>query len=173
MEVASNLPKMFFIISLILLILMLIGIFLIKKVDLPEEWKMIERPNYNLREYLLTPHFLKMITMYYCSTLFGIYLVASYKNFGSQAGNIDDSFLTMTGSIASAMNGLFRIVWGKLLDHTNFRFTYSLLLSTQVIISFFIYYAVSLNKYLYMLMIILSYICYGGNFAIFPAYFAK
>jgi MFS family permease len=108
-----------------------------------------------------------MVLMIFGSIFYGIFLVAAFKNFGSTTGGIDDATLTLSGSVGAFVNGIFRFIWSALLDKYSFKLIYSIILVTQVIMACTVYFVVQ-QKYLYMLWIIISYACLGGNFTTFP-----
>lgn len=112
--------------------------------------------------------FYQICVMLFCSVFYGILLVATFKNFGSVRGGIDDTTLTLAGSVGALVNGIFRVLWSLLLDKYSFRTIYSIILVIQIIMACSIYFIVVINKYLYMVWIIISYACLGGNFTTFP-----
>ena len=112
-----------------------------------------------------------MCVMLFGSIFYGIFLVSSFKNFGSSEGGIDDSVLTLAGSIGAFVNGIFRVLWSGMLDKFSFKIIYSIILVIQIIMAWSIYFTVHIAEgKLYMVWIIISYACLGGNFSTFPVF---
>jgi hypothetical protein len=65
-------------------------------------------------EGVKTLRFWHLFVMLFCSTFYGMYMAAAYKNFGSVVGGIEDKTLTLAGSFGAVCNGLSRIFWASL-----------------------------------------------------------
>ena len=54
--------------------------------------------------------------MNFCTSLFGYFVISTYKFMGQIMANYDDSFTTTVGAIA-AFVGLTRLCWSAALDY--------------------------------------------------------
>lgn len=65
------------------------------------------------KEGIKMKRFYHLWVMAFCSSFFGIYISATFKNFGSENG-INDFVLTLSGSIGAVLNGFSRLGWATL-----------------------------------------------------------
>jgi hypothetical protein len=68
----------------------------------------------SVKEALRTHKFYHISLMLFCSTFYGMFMASSFKNLGSNDGDIDDLTLTVAGSLGAFMNGACRILWATL-----------------------------------------------------------
>ena len=111
--------------------------------------------------------------MIFCSAFYGLYMASVFKTFGSVTGDIDDGTLTLAGSLGSACNGLFRIVFATAADKYGFKIVFAIILCLQITVAGTIYFVVTFNSVLYAIYVCIGYACLGGNYAIFPPLSAK
>jgi len=83
-------------------------------------------------------------------------------------GGIDDTFLTLVGSVSSIANGAARAIFGTIQDKTGFRAIYKIILGMELLFCTLITVIVHTNKYLYMLWVFMGFLCLGVHFVIFP-----
>jgi OFA family oxalate/formate antiporter-like MFS transporter len=91
----------------------------------------------------------------------------SYKTFGKKY-IFDDKFLSLIGAVGSMGNGLSRFFWAAMLDRFDFKYLYSSLLIINGILALTVSYAVKVPQ-IYLLYVLLTYVCYGGHLGMFPA----
>ena len=95
----------------------------------------------------------------------------AYKTYGENKSPhepISDSLLTWAASIgAGLVNGLSRFTLGTLLDKYGFKRLFTILMTSQLIVSLVCYHA-AYWPWLYFVCILLNYMSLGGMFAIFP-----
>ena len=105
------------------------------------------------------------------SNYFGTFFMYAFKTYGENKSPhppISDSMLTWAASIgAGAVNGISRIVLGTLYDRFGFKLLFSVLMTSQLIVSLICYHA-AYYPWLYFTCILLNYMSIGGMFAIFP-----
>lgn len=92
--------------------------------------------------------------MLFLSIFYGLFLINCFKNFGLQTIN-DDLFLTVTGGIAAAFNGLSRPFWSSLLDCYSFKRVYGIFLILQILLSATIYFT-RYQRYVYLIFVVIS-----------------
>lgn len=76
--------------------------------------------------------------MKFLGPFFGFYIASVYKT--SNQDNLDDSILTIVGSLGAICNGGSRIIWGTLQDKYGFKKVYSTIMATQFVIALTINY---------------------------------
>jgi OFA family oxalate/formate antiporter-like MFS transporter len=91
----------------------------------------------------------------------------SYKSFGKKYIS-DDQFLSLIGAVGSMGNGLSRFFWAAMLDRFDFKCLYSALLIINGFLALTVSYAVMVPQ-VYLVYILLTYVCYGGHLGMFPA----
>lgn len=165
--IADRVPYMLQTISLISLALGLLGSLLIPDI----------RPDPNPKEYVsMSRIFTSRVFMILLSTAFfascnlylgyGLYIPGAFKNFGLTKFE-DDHFISAAGALGDLLNGFFRILWSVLVDVSNFRSIFYLVLVIQLGLSSTIY-LFTVNKWIYMIYIVGSYICEGTYFVMYP-----
>ena len=107
-----------------------------------------------------------LYAMAFFSAFYGLYMASVYKNLGNE-NEIDDFTLTLAGSLGSFSNGVSRFFWGVAADKIGFKKAYGILLCIQIVFSATIFFIVKLNKYLYVIWVMVSYCTLGGHFSIF------
>ena len=68
------------------------------------------------------------------SVIFGIFYLGSYKSYGKEHIK-NESFLTLVASVSSFF-GVFRFGWSLMMMRWNFKKTYAVMISLQIIIAF-------------------------------------
>ena len=109
--------------------------------------------------------------------VYGCVLVSySYKPFGTSGMThepISDELLTWAASIgAGLVNGMMRLIFGKLIDKHSARTLLSILLSAELIMCIVFYWAAH-SPALYFLCIMVDYAILGGFFTIIPVSITK
>lgn len=166
-EIANRVPSMLQTISLIYLTLGILGSLLISNV----------KPDIQSKDYIPFKSILKsrvflilLSTAFFAScnlySAYGLYIPGAFKNFGLTKFK-DDHFISAAGAIGGILNGCCRILWSVLVDVTNFRSLFYIILFSQLILSSTIY-LFTVNKWIYMIYIVLSFICEGTYFAMYP-----
>lgn len=79
----------------------------------------------------------------------------------------DDHFISASGALGDLLNGFFRILWSVLVDVANFRSIFYLVLALQLGLCSTIY-LFTVNKWIFMIYIVGSYICEGTYFVMYP-----
>lgn len=85
---------------------------------------------------------------------------------------LSDSFLTISGSIAAFLNGIFRLGSGSLMHRFEFKKPYAVFLIFQLINSLIIFHVRSL-QILYPLCITIGFIGHGIHISAFPSLIEK
>jgi hypothetical protein len=80
----------------------------------------------------------------------------------------DDSFLTAVGTAAFISSSVSRFALGAIQDYLGFIKIYMMTLILQAFICFSIYSLTS-NRIVYVIWIVLSFVCEAAHFVIFPA----
>ena len=93
------------------------------------------------------------------------------KNYGSLKGH-GEEYLSALVRVYPIVNGFSRIFVGPLMDYFRFKILYATLNVIVIILSSTIY-LVSENATLYFVYNVVSAICLGTNFAIFPTFVSK
>lgn len=93
------------------------------------------------------------------------------KNFGRLKGH-DEAYLSTLVKVYPIINGFSRVVVGPLMDYVSFKILYATVNIFVIILSSSIYY-ISENATLYFIYNVISAICLGTNFAIFPTFISK
>jgi hypothetical protein len=60
-----------------------------------------------------------LVTILSMSSTFGLFLTFNYKSFGFTSIK-DDAYMSLIGSLASFVSGIFRLVWGYWFDKYSF-----------------------------------------------------
>ncbi|CAK69197.1 unnamed protein product (macronuclear) [Paramecium tetraurelia] len=112
-----------------------------------------------------------LIVMVLCSVIFGLLMANCYKVFGQTLG-IDDSSLTVLGSVQSVCNGGSRFLWAVLFDKYGFKKLFLVISVINLICSATIGYIN--NSYAgYFIILCLTMFCEGGLLSCYPAVSAK
>lgn len=104
------------------------------------------------------------------SCTLGMLISNCYKLYGLELG-IDDSMLTVTGSVAGVMNGSSRFFWATLTDKTSYKFTFIMISFLNLVTSSILPYNTSGIGYLLIIGVI--YLAEGGLLATYPVICAK
>ena len=91
----------------------------------------------------------------------GMFSIASFKVIGLEYG-YSDTFLTVVGSVGSAMNGTNRPLWGWLFDKKSYRLTYILLCTIEAAVCF-TFPLISRSQGPFLIWICILYSCSGGT----------
>ena len=119
-----------------------------------------------VKEAFFSRVFWDILLMLTCSSMYGYFVAANYKNYGIV--NIpDDRFLTLLGSLGALFNGSGRLLWGVILDRSNFKTVYTVLATLMALNAFTLYF-VQENKGLYMIWVCSALLLEGGHFVLFP-----
>ena len=105
--------------------------------------------------------------MAFCSMFFCIYIISTYKIYGSSE-DIDDFTLTMAGSLGAVANASSKLMCGILVDKYGFKKVYWAVLGVQVVISSTIFFIVKTNKYLYVIWVLIAHVELGSHYSLFP-----
>lgn len=112
----------------------------------------------------------KFVWLYSLATLhffYGYFFTSVYKQYGKDYIN-DDRFLSIVGATSSLFNGVFKFVWGTLLDYYDFRKVYGLIISLEILMIFSVQVSVY-NKWAFMAVSWMTYMCDGCMTAMLPA----
>ena len=120
-----------------------------------------------LQRSIRQPIFWHIFTMLVLSMSFSYYMKPSLKSYGSTKA-YDDFFLTIVGAIAFFFSAVAKFGWGTIQDYLGFTKVYAVVLGMQVVVCLSIE-LVADNKWLYLIWIILTFLCEGAHFVIFPA----
>jgi MFS transporter, OFA family, oxalate/formate antiporter len=155
--IAENLPIMFRTLFYYLLGIAAFALLIIKDISLASSKHDVE--GISFADCLKTPQFVQILLITLLSGSIGLFFIANYKRIGLNAH--PDSFVTIVGSVAALSNGLFRIVWGYLLDKYSYKSVNSLILLLQILLCSSFYFIVKVD-YLYLLWVGLIFCCHGG-----------
>ena len=75
--------------------------------------------------------------MLFNGIFFGMYVASVYK--GVALGYLDDSTLTLAGSLGAIANGSSRFLWATLMDYIGFKKVYACVLIIQLTATIFLY----------------------------------
>ena len=124
---------------------------------------------YKPSESLKTMKFWEIWTTFLLVGLTTTFMSSYWKVFG-QSFISDDHFLVVAGSVSSVCNGLFRPMWGTLMDKWTYRRAMPFLcIITALLIGTFSLTA-KMPSACFFVWICLIYLCIGGYYAMFPAY---
>ncbi len=101
------------------------------------------------------------------SMSFSYFIKPSLKSYGSHK-EYDDMFLTITGSIAFLVSAIAKFAWGAIQDKLGFKKCYFIMLCVQLGITFSFEYLPP-SKPLFMIWVVMTFICEGAHFVFFPA----
>jgi MFS family permease len=76
-----------------------------------------EAPEYpSVKQAIKTCQTWHLISMILCSSCYGLFIASVFKVYGNSDPDVDfgDSFITLTGAIASVLNGTSRLFWSSL-----------------------------------------------------------
>ncbi|OMJ69769.1 hypothetical protein SteCoe_32417 [Stentor coeruleus] len=137
-----------------------------KKVEYKRIQTFIVNEDLNLTplDALKTKQFHQIFWCFILSGTAGLFAVASFKTIGIKYG-YDDTFLTVTGSLGSILNGTMRPLWGMFFDKTNFRMVYLVILCTQICICV-TFPEVSKFKPAFLIWLVILFVCSGGHFTL-------
>ena len=93
------------------------------------------------------------------------------KNFG-QINHHSEAYLSILVKVYPIINGCSRFIFGPLIDYINFKYLYGILNITVIILSSTIYYIAD-NSTLYFVYHVISAMCLGANFALFPTFISQ
>jgi len=111
--------------------------------------------------------------MMYLSVFFGYFMVNSYKLFGLWSDTFKDnqSFLVFIGASGSFCSSIW-FVFGFMMEKFSFRFTFTLLLVLEMIVTATMIFSVK-TQATYFMSICLTLWLEGGHFTLFPTVCAK
>ena len=117
-----------------------------------------------------------MLLLTFTLSCFGVLIVSNYKVYvhsdHTTSNTNDDSYLTAVGAIASISNSASRFLWGWLLDKFAFKLLLYILFFIQAVVAGTIQFVAD-SKIFYFIYIQIVLLCYGGLYAIMPAYSTK
>ena len=97
---------------------------------------------------------------------YGMFVAFNYKEYGLIFIK-DDKFLSILGSIGSIANGGFRLVWGAMMDYFPFKTNKFIIYCVFLVTCSTIVVSTGSNA-AYLIVVVISYGCYGGLYAIYP-----
>ena len=110
-------------------------------------------------------------TLAVCHLFYGYFYTNVFKDYGKDYIN-DDEFLTLVGAVSSLFNGFFKFFWATLLDYYPFKKIYGVLIWIEISCIVLINYAVY-NKWAFMIVSCLTYMCDGSATSMLPALVVK
>jgi len=175
LAISFNIPTMFIVLGIIYLILIIGGAMTLT--NPPEGWKPegweptapseksgISGLEFERKETLKLPQFWMLWATFVLSAISGLMVIGSYTAFIKSYLTAD---FVLIGSLAALLNGLGRIVWGKVADLISYKKAMLLMFSTQAIL-LFIYFTTNINEIYFLIMTCAIWFCFGGNFSLFP-----
>lgn len=75
-----------------------------------------------MKNILLSEQFVKIFTMAYLHSIYFMFFIETYKEFGAEY--IDDETLTRIGSVGGVSISIMRIIAGFMLDSVNIKIIY-------------------------------------------------
>jgi len=183
--ITQNIPVMFIVLGIIYLVFIIVGAFTLS--NPPEGWKPdgwtpppasiesgISGLEFERGQTVKLPQFWMLWTAFALSAMSGLMVIGSYAAFAKSvdAGDnfiyvIGTSDFVLIGSLAALLNGLGRIVWGKLADMITYKKSMLIMFSTQAILMF-LYFTTNMNASYFLIITCAIYFCFGGNFSLFP-----
>jgi nitrate/nitrite transporter NarK len=100
------------------------------------------------------------------SSAFGLFLTFNYKSFGFTYIT-NDKYISVIGSIANFFGACFRIFWGVWFDKYSFQTITTTINVCLLFCCLVVDYAVE-SEFTYLIIIILVYSSFGGNYSIYP-----
>ena len=100
------------------------------------------------------------------SMSFSYFMKPSLKSYGSLKFN-DDMFLTVVGMVAFLFSAFAKFGWGTALDKYGFHKSFAIVLGLQAFACLTIDHVAS-NKFMYLVWIVLIFICEGAYYVLFP-----
>ena len=128
---------------------------------------MVDHP-YKPSEALRTAKFWEIWGTFLLVGLTTTFMSSYWKVFG-QSFIADDHFLVLAGSVSSVCNGVFRPVWGMLMDKWTYRRAMPFLCLCTAVLIGTLSLTAQLPRAFFFLWICLIYLCMGGFYAMFPA----
>ncbi len=183
--VSQNIPMMFIVLGIIYVVLIIGGAMTLS--NPPEGWKPVgwvppppsEESGISGLEFergqtVKLPQFWMLWTAFALSAMSGLLVIGSYAAFAKSV-DVGDNFIyaigtsdfVLIGSLAALLNGLGRIVWGKLADMITYKKSMLIMFTTQAILMF-IYFTTNINEIYFLIITCSIYFCFGGNFSLFP-----
>lgn len=124
---------------------------------------------YTAWEMIKTRQFWLLFFNFFFTAQAVFFVSAFEKTFGSAVvqGGISDTTLTVVAAVSSLFNGLGRIFWGFIADHSSFRIAMVCLCLMQATLLATLFLCSS--TVLYFIWVCGIFLCVGGNFALFPS----
>ena len=97
---------------------------------------------------------------------FGMFVAFNYKEYGLIFIK-DDQYLSILGSIGSISNGVFRLIWGTMMDYFSYRTNKLMTFGIFILSCSTIVWSVH-NQVSYLITVIFAYGCYGGLYVVYP-----
>ena len=129
---------------------------------------MVDHP-YKPSEAMRTVKFWEIWGTFLLVGLTTTFMSSYWKVFG-QSFISDDHFLVLAGSVSSVCNGVFRPLWGMLMDKWTYRRAMPFLCLCTALLIGTLSLTAKLPQAFFFLWICLIYLCMGGFYAMFPAY---
>lgn len=101
---------------------------------------------------------------------FATFFSYSFKPFGENTSphdQISDKLLTWAASIGSGLNGLSRIIFGRLVDKYSFKTLMNILMAVNLVNACVCFWAAYVPA-LFFICIMVNYLVLGGIYTIFP-----
>lgn len=106
---------------------------------------------------------------------FGAFIASNYKNVAFELNSdfeTQDHLITLLGSIGILCNGVFRCMWGFLLDKFSFKVLSSIINIILLICCCTLFLAIK-TYITYLILVVLVYLSYGGMYALMPTQSVK
>lgn len=120
------------------------------------------------REAVKTPQFYCLWIMLFINITCGIGVISLAKHMGIEMGGMTASQAAAMVMLMSIFNGMGRISWASISDYMTRPLTYTVFFLIQIFSFYFITHIH--NALLFQMIIFLILTCYGGGFALIPAY---
>ena len=183
--VSQNIPLMYIVLGIIYIVLVVGGAFTLS--NPPEGWKPagwtppppsvesgISGLEFERGKTVKLPQFWMLWAAFALSAMSGLMVIGSYAAFAKSvdAGDnfinaIGTSDFVLIGSLAALLNGLGRIVWGKLADMITYKKSMLIMFTIQALLMFF-YFTTNTSSIFFLIITCAIYFCFGGNFSLFP-----
>ena len=128
---------------------------------------MVDHP-YKPSESVRTAKFWEIWSTFLLVGLTTTFMSSYWKVFG-QSFISDDHFLVLAGSVSSVCNGVFRPLWGMLMDKWTYRRAMPFLCLCTALLIGTLSLTAKMPQAFFFLWICLIYLCMGGFYAMFPA----
>ena len=161
-EIADQMPNMFFVITGVCVLIMILSVILIKDEEAAEE---AAPEKIGLGEACRTREFWIICIGFTITTVAPVYVVEKFKDIALHLDTMDDQSLTFLGSLGAMFASSCKLVFGAMTDKYGFKINYIVIIGMVLFVGIGINFWVT-NAVLYSTYVCISFASLGAHYTI-------